>query len=812
MEKRKDYLWVIILKTIIPMFLFTIILGIILTSREVREVRDLSNINKIIVSSKTVSSVVHELQKERGLSAGFVSSRGGVFATDIVSQREFSDSAISSLLKLKYLDSDGVNKPIKDQYDIAIDNIKRLDNMREMVSSLNATIPELAEYYTSTILSLLSIIEISENITPDGEITKKLSCYTSFLQAKEKAGLERAMGAAGFSNNGFKLSIYNKFVSLIAKQDTYLSNFKLFASSNIKSEYEKITGEEAFVKVEEYRDVAIKSIETDSLNGITGKIWFSTITKKIDLLKTVEDRIVDEIIEYSNIEIRKAFIKMITFILISFAIFLLSSVMIFKFINRSKDVFTYLLSVIDSLSAGNYDISINSTTLSQETVSIGDALEVFRKKGIEQKLIEAKQQELIDKQLVLEKRDKSLQEENARVLKDEAHGHLKGVVDISLKTNNAMSSIASLFLDLSKVSDGTMVISSAVEEMSVTINEINVTSTVVADNSLDAVKLADDGELITGRLVTDMDEIYSSVDDTRLMLNKLVEVSSSIADMVETIDDISSQTNLLALNATIEAARAGEAGKGFSVVASEVKGLAQQTSKVTTVVRENIDRLKTDISSIVKSMNRSSDTVTKGKETITVVKSSMGDIHSKISEVSTMMQSVSDLLEQQTSAVSEISEQSSEINDEVIHTKSLMEEVLDNLGNAMDSVEHRISIFQNLNTNISTIELAKNDHSKFKNRILNTILNRDSWQSSEVPDFHKCRLGKWYNSNLPQSIKSSKQYKDLEDIHENVHKVTREILSSFENGDSEAAINNISVLDKLSVEVIDKLSELEKLV
>ncbi|GIK81570.1 MAG: hypothetical protein BroJett024_26750 [Alphaproteobacteria bacterium] len=76
-------------------------------------------------------------------------------------------------------------------------------------------------------------------------------------------------------------------------------------------------------------------------------------------------------------------------------------------------------------------------------------------------------------------------------------------------------------------------------------------------------------------------EAVVKVDSSGKVIASLTEATDKIGEIVDLIRDIAAQTNLLALNATIEAARAGEAGRGFSVVASEVKTLADQTSKAT---------------------------------------------------------------------------------------------------------------------------------------------------------------------------------------------------------------------------------------
>ncbi|MCF8473323.1 MAG: hypothetical protein K9G26_01395 [Emcibacter sp.] len=245
------------------------------------------------------------------------------------------------------------------------------------------------------------------------------------------------------------------------------------------------------------------------------------------------------------------------------------------------------------------------------------------------------------------------------------------------------------------------------------------------DNTTNVQKSTDDLKDAVNEITRQMEQTTAltrtAVDisnDTQKTIGGLENAAQGIEEIIEMINNIARQTNLLALNATIEAARAGDAGKGFSVVASEVKQLATQTSSSIVEITKHINGIQTQVSNAVKDIDRIKKSIDDVQESSNIIQNEVNhqsDATSKISEsvseARTSVQTVTDgaheiSLEANNNAI--IVEEINQISEELaIQVLSIRNHMLEIVQSALDENERRST--ERFITSIKSIIIFEGD-------------------------------------------------------------------------------------------------------
>lgn len=177
------------------------------------------------------------------------------------------------------------------------------------------------------------------------------------------------------------------------------------------------------------------------------------------------------------------------------------------------------------------------------------------------------------------------------------------------------STSAELLAGTTQQAAGAQEQAAAVSETTATVDEVTQTSEQSAQRAKGVgeavqrtVEIGHTGRKVVSESVAATNKVKEQVELTAENILTLAEQAQAIGEIIATVNDIAEQTNLLALNAAIEASRAGEQGKGFSVVAAEVKALADQSKKATSQVRQILGQIQKATNSAVLS----TEEVTKG--------------------------------------------------------------------------------------------------------------------------------------------------------------------------------------------------------
>jgi methyl-accepting chemotaxis protein len=190
------------------------------------------------------------------------------------------------------------------------------------------------------------------------------------------------------------------------------------------------------------------------------------------------------------------------------------------------------------------------------------------------------------------------------------------------ETTQVLASAASeIVASTSQLASSATESATAVSETTTTVEEVRQTAQLanqkakfVADNSQKVAHISVDGRKSAENVAAGMTRIRQQMEAIAESMVRLSEQSQTIGQIIATVEDLAAQSNLLAVNAAIEAAKAGEHGKGFSVVAQEVKSLAEQSRQATTQVRTILSEIQKATAAAVMATEQGGRAVEAGEQ------------------------------------------------------------------------------------------------------------------------------------------------------------------------------------------------------
>ncbi len=244
------------------------------------------------------------------------------------------------------------------------------------------------------------------------------------------------------------------------------------------------------------------------------------------------------------------------------------------------------------------------------------------------------------------------------------------------------ASSATMVAETEEISNGAQKLSQRATSQAAALEETNAAMEAMANKISGASQSARDVNAAAKEAAKSANNGGETVGEAIAAMNRIETNSAKIAEIISVIESIAFQTNLLALNAAVEAARAGEAGKGFSVVASEVRTLAQRASEAANDITQLIDTATSEISEGAIMVRKTGEDLEKINQAVSIVGSSVEEISQSSSE--------------QASGVSEISMTITTLDADTQQNAQLSESSASNaqkLANAADGLMSLVAYF-----------------------------------------------------------------------------------------------------------------------
>jgi methyl-accepting chemotaxis protein len=645
----------LVLALLLPLAAVVVYSGLTLSDKS-RLAGEMEQVEELARLAPAISALVHELQKERGTSAGYIGSKGEKFKDRLPEQHKATDVKLSGLTSaLGRFPASQFGTGFKSKLEAAEAALRALPDKRSAIVGLSVPVGESTGFYTGTIAKLLAVIEEMAVVSRDAGVTKAIVAYVQLLHGKERAGQERATASGGFGAKKFEPALHRTFTQLIARQEVFFDTFAKNAEPELRQAFEKAMAEPAVKEVERMRAVALDAPFTNDLGGIEAPAWFDAITKKIDLLKEVEDAASTALVNMAGRGRAATVGSFYAYLATTGLVLSLGLVLVWTIARGITRPLAEMTTDMTKLAEGDTSVPINGLERGDEIGAMARAVEVFKEGLIRAaRLDEERKQAEWTKDKRARVIDNLLKEFN-----DEVADALAGMASTATEleaTSRALSVTAE------DASAQAAAVAAGIEETAVNMRTAAGSVEHLAESGADiSRKVADSVRISEGA--------SSEAQRASELIDGLASAVDKIGAVVALINDIAAQTNLLALNATIEAARAGEAGKGFAVVANEVKHLANQTAKATDEIAGQISTVQRVTGDAVSAIGSITSVIEQVHEVATGIADAVRSQDAATGEIATNIQQVA-------SAAGEISSNVTGVNKAAEETRHASGEVL----------------------------------------------------------------------------------------------------------------------------------------
>ncbi|MBZ5488688.1 nitrate- and nitrite sensing domain-containing protein [Halomonas aquamarina] len=561
-------------------------------------VSEMGHLQEMTVLSQYAGALVHELQRERGMTAAFLGSNGQNFRTELPEQRRQTDERINAFNTYTHsLSFAAQDAGVQAQVEQAKQLLNDVSRLRQRADHQEIVGEQSSTYYTSINNLLINIVSRLTFSVENGEIVRQLNAYYNLQNIKELAGIERALLTTAFSTDALSATMYTNLLSLTGRADAYTSSFNNLANQEIQGELADVLSSDLARNLAAMRGIAVE-------RGIAGNFgadhqqWFEQQTRLIDQLGEIGRKASSDLIETAQGLRDRAVSGLVYYLALSVAaagIAILLSILIVR-------------SIVRPLQAALTNIQTRGGDLTQRLAVPGsDELS---------QLYQAFNQSTIETEALVASIKQGA--ESVEVASKEI---AKGNADLAQRTEEQSASLVET--------------ASSMEQITATVRQ--------------SADTAQQARHSTQEMASQAKEANDIAERARVAMDKISQANQKVTAIVEAIDGIAFQTNILALNASVEAARAGEQGRGFAVVASEVRNLASRSAEEAKQIRKLIHHN-------VESIQEGENLVASTGETLKTIAERAQHTAALVSEISAATSEQSSGIEQINQALTQLDE------------------------------------------------------------------------------------------------------------------------------------------------------------